>query len=258
VTGARPLGLLELALAVLLAFVMVMVSWRERLGLERRLTVGITRALAQLLAMGFLLAWVFQARTWYYSLLFLAAMTAVAVQTGTSRQHGQITRLWLVMTMAIGGASVVVLLFVLAFVVRPPSLFDPQYVVPLGGMVLGASLNGASLAVDRLLAEVGSHRARIEAALALGATATQAARFALQNSIRAALVPTMNALAVVGLVQLPGMMTGQILAGGEPTQAVRYQIVAIFMSATSAVLTASLAARLALRQMFTRAHQLRG
>jgi putative ABC transport system permease protein len=150
-----------------------------------------------------------------------------------------------------------VLAIVVGLIVRPDPWYDPRYVIPLGGMILGNAMTGAALAVERFTAEVRAGRLEIETALCLGATARQAADRAVRAAIHAALVPTINGMMIVGVVQLPGMMTGQILAGAPPLQAVRYQVVVMYMLAAAAALTSMSAALLAHRACFTPDHQLR-
>src|SRR5947199_10091967 len=124
-------------------------------------------------------------------------------------------------------------------------------------MILGNAMTGAALAVERLSSEIRARRLQIEAALSLGATSRQAADAAVRAAVKAALVPTINAMMVVGIVQLPGMMTGQILGGAAPEQAVRYQMVVMYMLAAAVALTSATATLLAYRASFTPAHQLR-
>ncbi|HEX8960459.1 MAG TPA: ABC transporter permease, partial [Geobacteraceae bacterium] len=127
----------------------------------------------------------------------------------------------------------------------------------LAGMIIGNSMNGASLAAERLASEVRERREEIETAICLGATARQASETAVRNAFRAALIPTMNTMAAMGIVSLPGMMTGQILSGTAPAIAVRYQI-AIMCAITGAVaITAFLILLQGYRHYFTAAHQLR-
>jgi putative ABC transport system permease protein len=123
-------------------------------------------------------------------------------------------------------------------------------------MIIGNSMNGASLAAERLASEIEDRREEIETAICLGATARQASETAVRNAFRAALIPTVNTMAAMGIVSLPGMMTGQILSGTEPIIAVRYQI-AIMCAITGAVaITAYLIIILGYKQYFTDAHQL--
>jgi len=118
-------------------------------------------------------------------------------------------------------------------------------------------MNGASLAAERLASEITERREEIETAICLGATARQASQSAVRNAYKAALIPTINTMAAMGIVSLPGMMTGQILSGTEPIIAVRYQI-AIMCAITGAVaITAYLILVLGYKQYFTDAHQLK-
>jgi putative ABC transport system permease protein len=135
--------------------------------------------------------------------------------------------------------------------------YQPQYVIPIAGMIIGNSMNGASLAINRLVAEIRLRRTEIEAALSLGATARQAVNQAFKEAVKSAMIPTINAMMIVGIVQLPGMMTGQIIAGTRPEQAVRYQVVVVYMLTAAVTVTCICAAILTYRQYFTKSHQLK-
>lgn len=247
----------DLALSLVLIAVVLLISWKQGLGVEKQLLIGTARTLLQLTAVGYVLAWVFHSQVWYWTLLFLTVMAAVAVHTAATRQKSRLRGMAALMTVSIAGGSFLVLWIVIALVIRPRRWFDPQYVIPLAGMILGNSMTAAALAVERLTTELRSRRLEIEAALSLGATARQAADHAVRAAVNAALVPTINAMMVVGIVQLPGMMTGQILAGAAPVQAVRYQVVVMYMIAAAAALTSASATLLAHRAAFTPAQQLR-
>src|SRR6185295_16144408 len=137
---------------------------------------------------------------------------------------------------AIGGVAMLIgsgltLAYVTQVVLRVSPWYEPRYLVPLFGMIVGNAMNGAALAAERLDSEMTSQRATVEAFLALGATPARAAAEPVRRALGAALIPSINGLMVVGLVQLPGMMTGQILAGASPLLAVRYQVVVAFMLA---------------------------
>ena len=254
---ARPLTWIDVALSALLVVVVLVISRYQRLGLERSLLIGAARTFLQLALVGFVLAWVFHARTWYWTLLCLLVMAAVAVHTAVGRQEQRLPGLAALMAVSIAGGSFAVLAFVIKAVIRPDRWYEPQYVVPLAGMILGNGMTAAVLAVERLASEVRQRRLQIEAALSLGATARQAADPAVRAAARAAVIPTINAMMIVGVVQLPGMMTGQILGGQAPGDAVRYQILVMYMIAGAAALTSISATLLAQRSLFTAAHQLR-
>jgi putative ABC transport system permease protein len=124
-------------------------------------------------------------------------------------------------------------------------------------MVLGNALTGVSLALDRFTEDLASRRDQIEAFLALGATRWEAAYKPIQEALRTGMIPTINSMLVMGLVSLPGMMTGQILAGASPIDAVRYQIVIIFMIASGTALGTICVVLLTFRVLFNQEHQLR-
>jgi len=134
--------------------------------------------------------------------------------------------------------------------------YQPQYLIPLLGMVLGNSLTGISLCLDDLLEALDERRDRIEMALALGATSWEATRDVLRAAVRRGMIPIINSMTVAGIVSLPGMMTGQILAGSDPMRAVAYQIVVMFMLAGATALGCMLTALLVFRRLFSPRHQL--
>jgi putative ABC transport system permease protein len=146
---------------------------------------------------------------------------------------------------------------VTVFVVRVEPWWTPQYFLPLAGMIVGNAMNAAALTAERLRAELSGRRDEIEIRLALGASPRQASQDALGAAIRAGLIPMINAMMTVGLVSLPGMMTGQILAGADPGMASRYQIVVMFMLSAATAISAVLLGALLYRRFFTSAWQLR-
>ncbi len=254
VTSVSATGLLVCALLVLAT---IALSRRERLGLERDLVIGAVRTLLQLLLVGYVLGAIFRLDRALVVLGVLAVMLAVAARTAARRVPPPLSGIFPITLAALTASSIVVLLFVTEFVLRVPRWYEPRVVIPLAGMIIGNAMNGAALAAERLAGEVRARRAEIDALLALGATSFRASRSALQASLRAALIPTVNGLMTVGIVHLPGVMTGQILGGASPLLAVRLQIVIMYML-TATVAFASLGTvLLARRRLFTDAHQLR-
>ena len=136
------------------------------------------------------------------------------------------------------------------------SWYEPQYTIPLLGMVLGNILNGVSLSMDRFMEGIVRERPLIEADLALGATRWEAAHQLVTDALRTGMIPTVNSMMVMGIVSLPGMMTGQLLAGAAPVAAVRYQIVIMFMIAAATAPGALGVVLLAFRALFNHRHQL--
>ncbi len=225
------LGPWDLALAATLLIVPAAISIGLRLGLERRLAIAGVRTVLQLTFIGVVLEWVFALDRWYYVipvlLVMLVAAARAAVQRSKRRFNGAHVAAFGSLVLATGTVTFVST----ELIIGVDRWYQPQYVIPLLGMLLGNGLTGISLAMDRLLNELVDRRDAVEARLALGASLWIALRPWIAEAVRTGLIPIINAMMVVGLVSLPGMMTGQILAGANPRDAVSYQILIMFMIA---------------------------
>jgi len=244
------LGVAASALLVLLA---VGVSVWAGLGLARDLVWAALRAFVQLLAVGAVLTVLFTRTGLLGALAWVTGMVIIAgfVAAGRTRQlpRGR-TIAWV----SVGtGAAVTLGLLLLLGVVEPV----PAVVVPVGGMVVSGAMTATNLTMRRMAEIAEQSRADIEARLALGLTSEEAMQPHLRNAVRTALLPAIDTTKVVGLIALPGAMTGLILAGVEPIVAIRYQIVVMYMLLAAAAVSAMLAARLARRAVFDEADRLR-
>ena len=257
VFGVIELSWWQLALALLLVLVIAAISLRERLGLERDLVIGAVRAIVQLYLVGLILAAVFSAARWYWVLLILVAMVAIATHAAVSRLGKPIPGVCWIAATALTLSTAATLAYVIGVVIEPRTWWEPQYLIPIAGMILGNSMTSAALAGDRLQSDLFARRDEVEARLALGFSGREAMQPLVRAALRAAMIPTVNGMMTVGIVQLPGMMTGQILAGASPLTAIRYQIVVVFMMAVATALGSLAFVRLAVRQYLTPAHQLR-
>lgn len=255
--GVIPIDAVHIALAALLVLVCGAVSVALRLGLERSLLIASVRTVVQLLLVGYVLRWVFAVGALWAVAGVVAVMVAVASHAATDRT----TRIYrgaygdAFLTLALCGLLTTVTVTSVIVGVRP--WYRPQYVIPLLGMILGNGLTGISLFLNQFLESLSERRGEVEMELALGATRWEAASGPLGAAIRAAMLPTINSMMVVGLVSLPGMMTGQILSGTDPLIAVRYQIVVMFMITAASAAGCTLIGLLAYRRFFTPRHQLR-
>jgi putative ABC transport system permease protein len=260
--AAHPMDIawLDLMVAAALILVAVALSAYQRLGLEKQILLGALRATVQLIAVGYLLVWLFTTDRWWIVLAVLALMVVVATITAARRQgktaRDRVTVLPIAGFAILAGAALT-LVYVTTVIVHVQPWYSPRYLIPLFGMIVANAMNAAALALERLQSEMESRRGEVEALLALGATPGQAAAEPMRKATVAAMIPAVNALAVVGIVSLPGMMTGQILAGTDPTLAVRYQLVVMFMLTAANAITAALAVALYRRTFFTPAAQLR-
>jgi UDP-glucose/iron transport system permease protein len=255
--GVVDLSLWQVALAVLLVGVVVIVSFRQALGLERDLVIGSVRTVVQLYAVGFILAAVFATARWYAVALILLVMTAVATQAAVSRLKKPIPGGRLIAATALTVSTAATLAYVIGIVVHVRPWYEPQYVIPIAGMILGNAMTSAALAGDRLQGDLRVRADEVETMLALGFSGREAVQPLVRAALRAAMIPTVNGMMTVGVVQLPGMMTGQILAGSSPLTAIRYQIVVMFMLAAATAVSSLLFVRLAVARYLTPAHQLR-
>jgi putative ABC transport system permease protein len=246
----------RLALTALTLLVLLGIGRRFRLGISRLALVSSARGSVQLIAVGYVLAAVFAVQRPEIVAAIVLVMVAAAAQASGSRLT-PLPGLALLAGVALGVGTGLGVLFMAAVVVRPTPWYDPQYVIPITGMLLGNAMNGASLAGERFQGELVSRRSEVEARLALGLTGAESVHPLLARALRAALLPTMNSFAVAGVVQLPGMMTGQILAGVHPSIAVRYQILILFLLMACTAITTLLFLRLMSARYLTPAHQLR-
>jgi putative ABC transport system permease protein len=247
----------QLALAALLILVNLGLSISLRLGLEKSLAIASVRMVVQLLLIGFVLEWLFTQENPFLILgigIFMASIAGVAAVNRTSRRFSGVY--WNSLLSVLAAAGVVTSLALVGIIQVEP-WYNPQYFIPLLGMVLGNTLTGISLGLDRFMEGLVTQQNQIETLLTLGATRWEAARKPLQNAVRTGMIPTINSMMVMGLVSLPGMMTGQILAGADPIDAVRYQIVIIFMIASAAALGTFCVVLLAFNALFNQSHQLR-
>jgi putative ABC transport system permease protein len=215
------------------------------------------RMFAQLLLVGYMLHLVFSLEKALPVLLILVVMLGFAIQTIGARVQVKMPRFYRVVGTAIlfgcGGMT----FFFCTLVIGLNPWYDPRYLIPLAGMVIGNSMTGASLAVERLSAEFRERHDEIETVLCLGGSVQRAAEPAVSSAFRAALIPSINAMAAMGLVFLPGMMTGQILSGTAPLVAVKYQIAIMCVITGSVALTTFLILRLGYRSYFTPFESLR-
>lgn len=242
----------SLALTLIFVLIPLVLSKTLKLGLEKDTIIATIRSIVQLLIVGYLLQFVFHAEHFIYILLMIILMLVAAVEN--VRKKGFFIKgiTWKVaLTLII--IEVLTQGILIGLNITPPTA---QYIIPISGMVIGNSMVLSILFLNRFLAEVEAHEEETELILSLGGTPKQAIHTQLISSIRASMIPTIESQKTMGLVQLPGMMSGQIIAGADPVQAVMFQLLIVFLLLTTAAMSSVILGFLAYPTLFNERMQL--
>lgn len=243
---------LTLALTLIFVVIPLVLSKTLRLGLEKDTVIATVRSIIQLLAIGYVLKFIFDAENLLYIILMVLLMIAAATQN--ARKQGKSIKgiTWKIAVTLIF-IEVLTQSIVLGFRIVPPTA---QYIISISGMVVGNSMVLAILFLNRFTAEIEAHKNETELILSLGGTPKQAIHLQLMNAIKSSMIPTIESQKTIGLVQLPGMMSGQIIAGADPIQAVQFQLLIIFLLLTTAAVTSVLLGFLSYPSLFNTRLQL--
>ncbi|PIG90480.1 iron export ABC transporter permease subunit FetB [Gloeocapsopsis sp. IPPAS B-1203] len=255
-TGLISLDLLDLVLAVGLIAIAIGLSAWERIGLELNIAIAAGRTILQLLVVGYVLAFVFAIDNLWAVLAILAVMLTIAAIVARNRISKKIPLVLPLVWGAIFLSTAVTLAYTNLLIIQPLRWYEPQYLIPLAGIVFGSAINGAAIAGERLVSTINASHLEIETHLSLGATPQQAVAQYRRDAIKAGLIPILNQMTVVGIVTLPGIITGQLLSGVDPLDAASYQILVLFILAFANLMTALLVTRGLCRQFFNAAAQL--
>lgn len=230
-----------------------------KLGLERKLAVASVRMIIQLLLVGLLLKSLFAVVSPLLTGLVAVAMIFFAGREVWARQDRKLSGLWgfSLGTGAMMFSGVTITVIALTTQIQPDPWWTPRFALPLFGMVLGNSMTGISLSLDNLNTSANRERTAIEAQLLLGRSKWEAMRPFTRRALRTGFMPIINAMAATGIVSLPGMMTGQILSGVDPTEAVKYQLLVMFLIGGSTGLGVLLAVLGSVYRLTDSRHRLR-
>ncbi|WP_291424174.1 iron export ABC transporter permease subunit FetB [Deinococcus sp.] len=251
------IALWQVAASAALLLVSIGLSWWLKLGLGREILVAGVRMTVQLLLVGLILAWVFALKQPLPVVAIGLVMTLLAAQASSARPKYRYRSLFLDSFVAIFGSSFLLTGLTLSAVLRIHPWFEPQYAVPILGMILGNSVTSVALGAERFTADLHARRGEVEGQLLLGATRWEAAHPLMATAVKTGMLPTLNSMTVMGIVSLPGMMTGQILAGESPQNAVHYQLVMMFVLAASSALGSLGVVLLAYHRLFDNRDRLR-
>jgi putative ABC transport system permease protein len=251
--AAIDIGIRDVAATLVLVAIAVAVSLWERADVEREIGVAVVRSFIQLTAIGYVIKFIFDQDNLAFVFVLIAVMVLFGALTARHRARHVPNAFWplLVALTVAAGATLALVVALGVFEAKA------RFLVPVGGMVVGNSMTVAAVALNRMGDEFRAGRDKIEATLALGATASQAALPIVRRSLRSGMIPLIDSIKTTGLIFFPGTMVGMLLAGASPTDAVRLQLILLYTLLGSVALAALVGTALAYRNFFTPAHQLR-
>lgn len=228
------------------------VSWKLELGQEKHIAISAVRAFIQLLAMGLLLIYLFRYQSWWLVTLVLLIMTLCATQIAVSRVKQSVTGLRLPIFASLLVSSMTIAFIVVEGVIQPEPWYSARQLVPIAGMALGNTMAATAVAIDRLFSDLDNRSDEMFTLVALGATPREAAFPSIKAAVGAGMLPTLATMSAAGIVQIPGMMSGQILAGADPIIAAKYQIVVLLMMSAATTLAIVMICFLTFRKRFAK------
>jgi len=252
------LTLADLVIAALLVVLLALLSMHLKTGISRQLVIAALRTAIQLSLIGLVLKVLFENVQLGWVAVMATFMLLVAGREVMARQERRFKGWWgyAVGTISMFLSSFTVTVFALVVILGDTPWYAPQYAIPLLGMLLGNTMNGIAIAMDRLTHAAWEQRGVIEARLMLGERWDEAISEMRRQAIRSGMIPIINAMAAAGIISLPGMMTGQILAGAAPVDAVKYQILIMFLITAGTGLGTMAAVTIGAKHLFDKRQRL--
>lgn len=234
--GAAELEISQFLLIYALLLITAFIMKKCKVNQTKQLVVSSIKMTVQLIIAGLILTYIFENPHPAFTMLYLAAMTGFSIHRVISKNKQLNIRFKVSIGISIALSGIFVLLYFICAVVRE-DIFNPQYVIPISGMIMGNTMTGVSLGVKAFKESLSDQRAKINALICIGASPKDILLPFVRQALETAMLPTLNTMVGMGIVSLPGMMTGQILAGTMPLTAILYQIsmmIAICTSVTAA------------------------
>ncbi|MEW9096620.1 MAG: iron export ABC transporter permease subunit FetB [Clostridiaceae bacterium] len=242
----------SLLLSSCLIIISLFFSYKEKLDLEKETLIGVIRAIIQLIFIGYLLDLIFSVKNPIYTSLLLLFMIVNASYNAGKRGNGIKSKYIISFISISSGTFITLIILVLAGSIK----YEPSEIIPVGGMVITNAMIALGLCYKRLLADFKSKRDEIEIKLSLGADIKASSVEIIRDSIKTGMLPMIDSMKTLGIVSLPGMMTGLILAGTSPMQAIKYQLMVTFMMLSTTSISSYLACYLAYKGFFNERKQL--
>ncbi len=248
--GYIEISLWQLAIALVLVLIAGIASMVYELRLQKDLALGTLRTFVQLFAMGYLLKIIFQLNNLWLVLGIYFCMTYFSVRIIKGRIKEKNVDFLVPTLVSVTVSYTLVTCLVTGLIIGAKPWWTPQYFIPIGGMVAGNSMNALAISLERFFSELRTRKDEVEMMLCLGADFREASSDIFRNALKAGMIPSINSMMGVGIVSIPGMMTGQIMAGADPVDAVRYQIVVMLMIVAATALSGMLVLHLVRRRCF--------
>ncbi|NBG89460.1 ABC transporter permease [Isachenkonia alkalipeptolytica] len=256
--GIIDLSVFQVLLAYIFIVLLVVILRVKGIAREKEVLISSIRMTLQLILVGYVLVYLFESMYPLLTLLVLLVMESFAIYNIIQRAKSPLSReLKKIVALSMVLGTLTSLLFFLFVVIQISPWYDPQYFIPIAGMLIGNSMTGISLGVNRLAEGMKDQKTLVESALMLGATPKEAAKEVVDSAFDAAILPTINSMVGMGIVFLPGMMTGQILSGVSPVTAIAYQIAIMLGIVGSVSLTVILFVQLGYKSFFNERAQLK-
>jgi len=246
------MSILSLLMTTALVLVALIISNRQRLKLEKEIIIGVIRATLQLSLIGFVLTYIFNLNNWIVTTVVLLLMIFNASQIAAKRGNQLKSAKRIAFIAILLGASITIGILIIAGAVE----YKPSEVIPVSGMIVGNAMVALGLTFKQLHQNYKNKFQEIEIKLSLGASERLSSIELIRDSIRTGMQPTVDSMQTLGIVQLPGMMTGLILAGQSPVMAIRYQIMVTFMLLSTVSIATFVGAYIAYKTYFNNRKQL--
>ncbi|MDQ0151312.1 ABC transporter permease [Eubacterium multiforme] len=243
---------ISLVIASTLVLIPIFISYKEKLGLEKEIVISMVRAIIQLIIVGYILDVIFGLKNPICTLILILIMIVNAAVNTKKRGKGIDNIFTISFVSILIGASVTISVLVISGVIK----FNPNEVIPIAGMIISNSMIAIGLSYRNLNSSFKNKREEVEVKLSLGADVKEASKSILRDSVKVAIIPTIDSAKTLGIVSLPGMMTGLILAGVAPLMAIKFQIMVTFMLLSASSISTIIATYLCYKDFFNERKQL--
>lgn len=243
----------SLLMASLLLTIPIFISYKEHIGLEKEIIVSMIRAIVQLVAVGYVLDIIFGLENIIVTILLVVVMTFNAALNTKKRGEGIKNVVWISFISIAVGTTITMVVLVISGAIK----FIPNEVIPIAGMVVSNAMVAIGLSYRNLNTSFKNRRGEVEVKLSLGADINVASKDIIRDSIKISMLPTIDSAKALGIVALPGMMTGLILAGESPLVAIKFQIMVTFMILSSSSIATMIATYMSYKDFFNERKQLK-